>query len=142
MTNKPLYYFLQWTWGIVQNLAGFLIFLVLTAVNPRRARQSFSGATVIKWRLRSSMGLGMFIFLSDRAFLPQPLLVHEFGHTLQSIILGPLFIPVIGIPSLLWASLPVFEKLRTEKNISYFAPYFEKWANRLGQRATSLTPPA
>lgn len=142
MIKKPLYYFLQWTWGIVQNLAGSLVFLLLTAVNPRRETRSFFGAAVVKWRLRSSMGLGMFIFLSDKAFLPQPLMVHEFGHTLQSVILGPLFIPVIGIPSLLWAALPGFEKLRIRKNLSYFSFYCEKWANRLGQRATHLTPPA
>ena len=59
------------------------------------------------------MGIGMFIFISEKC--PKGLesnlsmqetfertKVHEYGHTIQSIILGPLFLLVIGIPSCIW----------------------------------------
>lgn len=43
----------------------------------------------------------------------QTLLVHEYGHTIQSMILGPLYLIVIGIPSTLWGFL--MGKKRKEK---------------------------
>ena len=62
------------------------------------------------------------------------LLVHEYGHTIQSLILGPLYLIVIGIPSTMWAFL--FEKKRKDEQIPYGAFFTEKWANRLGERVT------
>ncbi len=53
-------------------------------------------------------------------------LMHEYGHTLQSIILGPLFLPVVGLPSLLWAGLPVFRKYREKSAVSYYRFYTER----------------
>lgn len=62
------------------------------------------------------------------------LLVHEYGHTIQSLILGPLYLIVIGIPSTMWAFL--FEKKRKDEQIPYGAFFTEKWANRLRERVT------
>ena len=66
--------------------------------------------------------------------LKNRLLVHEYGHTIQSLILGPLYLIVIGIPSTMWAFL--FEKKRKDEQIPYGAFFTEKWANRLGERVT------
>lgn len=80
----------------------------------------------------------MFIFISERAMNGNErdfTLMHEYGHTIQSIILGPLFLPVIGLPSLLWAWLPVFRKYRERWSVSYYSLYTERWANFLGERA-------
>lgn len=135
-----IYILIQWTWGIAQNLLGAIIFLL----NVRHHHAYFKGAIVTTWHLSSSLGCGMFIFLSDESIpaysqamnnkLQYDTLVHEFGHTIQSIILGPLFLFVIGLPSLVWASLPYFQKLRQRKNISYYWFYCEKWANNLGDK--------
>jgi hypothetical protein len=86
----------------------------------------------------------MFIFLNDTDLdksdkeaiskMDYDLLVHEYGHCLQSILLGPLFLPVIAIPSILWATLPCFERFRSRKGVSYYELYCEKWANRFGDR--------
>ena len=84
------------------------------------------------------MGLGMFIFISESAMADEHrefTLMHEYGHTVQSIILGPLFLPVIGLPSLLWAGLPVFLRYRERRGVSYYSFYPERWANFLGERA-------
>ena len=64
------------------------------------------------------------------------LLVHEYGHTLQSLILGPLYLIVIGIPSTLWGFLPNLHKKRKDEQISYFSFFTEGWANRLGEKVT------
>lgn len=61
-------------------------------------------------------------------FIDAPeLYAHEYGHVKQSRILGPLYLFVIGIPSLLWACW-----YRKHKRGSYYAFYTEKWADRLG----------
>jgi len=130
-----LYRICQCTWGCLQTLLGLCLFLL----NDKEKHSSFHGAIITTWEYASSVSLGMFVFLtkedpSDR------LLVHEYGHTVQSMILGPLFLIVIGIPSLLWAGLPCFRKLRKEKQISYFDFYTERWADAWGEWVTKDSP--
>ena len=68
--------------------------------------------------------------------LSQRLLVHEYGHTIQSLILGPLYLILIGIPSTLWGFLPSLHQKRKREGLSYFSFYTEKWANYLGETIT------
>lgn len=51
---------------------------------------------------------------------------HEYGHARQSRILGPLYLLVIGLPSLVWAAL------YNGQEAGYFTFYTERWADRLG----------
>ena len=61
-------------------------------------------------------------------FLESPeLYAHEYGHVRQSQFLGPFYLFVIGIPSLLWAIW-----YRKHKRGSYYSFYTEKWADKLG----------
>jgi hypothetical protein len=64
------------------------------------------------------------------------LLVHEYGHTIQSLIFGPAYLLFVGIPSIAWSFVPVFVKKREREQISYFSAYPERWANHLGERVT------
>jgi len=130
---------LQWSWGIVQNLVGLIIFLM----NIRQRHSYYKGTIVTTWNNEEyCMGMGMFIFMSRQcADGPgkesfERLKIHEYGHTVQSVLLGPLYLIVIGIPSCLWARLPVFKQYRKNHNISYYSFYPEKWANYLGERVT------
>ena len=134
-TYLAVYLLLQWTWGILQNLAGLFVFLL----NFRREHRIFHGAVITSWNNPGySTGLGMFIFMSEN--IPEEdykrTLVHEYGHTVQSAILGVLFLPVVGIPSMLWAVTPAFKRYRREKRVSYYRFYPERWANFLGERVT------
>lgn len=129
-----MYYVLQFTWGIIQNVVGLCLYLA----NIGRRHFRYNSAVVTVWGSRhGSMGLGMFIFISETAMNDDRdfTLTHEYGHTIQSIILGPLFLPVIGLPSLLWAGLPIFRKYREKRSVSYYRMYTERWANFLGERA-------
>ena len=78
--------------------------------------------------------MGCFIFMDERALRDRPLLVHEYGHTIQSALLGWLYLPVIVLPSVLWFSLPALRRYRKKHRRSYYAFYTERWANRLGER--------
>ena len=120
----------QWTWGLPQNLLGFLLMLY----HRHDPRSTYLGCMVIHWGGSGSMSLGMFLFIGNKS--DRRVLVHEFGHSVQSMILGPLFLPVMGIPSFLWCNLQPFRKLRKEKGVSYYRFYPESTANRLGALVT------
>lgn len=121
----------QWIWGLPQTLTGALLCLFL----GKRRRFWYQGALVTIWSLPSSMSLGMFLFLRpDWRPEQRDLLAHEYGHTVQSLLLGPLYLPLIGLPSLLWAGLPVMDRIRARRRLPYSWLYCERWADRCGAR--------
>ena len=142
--KRALYLIWQCTWGVLQSMIGAVIFLL----HIRDRHCCFHGAVVTEWKYGSSVSLGMFVFITHdpyysglksgctKAEHSQKLLAHEYGHTVQSLILGPLYLFVIGIPSILWAGLPPFRRKRREQGISYYSFYTEKWADFLGEKVT------
>lgn len=127
--KRILFWLCQWTWGFPQTLIGWIVYLICR----RQPHGIYRSCITTKWNNRGSMGMGMFLFLgSDN----DEVRVHEFGHSVQSLILGPLFLPIMGIPSFLWCNLPPCKRLRKEKGISYYRFYPESTANRLGAWAT------
>lgn len=143
---KNIFYWIwQCTWGILQTTVGAVFFLL-----HRKDRHFiYHGAVVTEWKSKSSISLGMFVFVSEDPFFYYPhlreknsleefsarLLVHEYGHTIQSLLLGPAYLPVVGFASALWSYLPYFERLR-KQGMSYFDFFPEKWANTLGEKVT------
>ncbi len=133
--KRFLWYLLQFTWGLPQNLGGLLWFLFYL----RKPHALWNGSVVTRIRRRRFSGgftLGIFIFLTE-PLLPDTehdLRIHEYGHTVQSLYLGPLWSLVIGLPSMLWCNLPPFQRLRRDRAIPYSALYCEGWADRLGQK--------
>ena len=121
----------QWTWGLPQTLLGSIFWIVYRNCPHSR----YHGAIVTDWPLRGSLGVGMFLFIGQGSDRDQ-ILIHEFGHSVQSLILGPLFLPIMGIPSFLWANLPWARRLRREKHVSYYVFYPESNANWLGSLVT------
>lgn len=53
---------------------------------------------------------------------------HEFGHYIQSLYLGWLYLIIIGIPSITWAAIHNI----VAPNRSYYDFYTESWADELG----------
>lgn len=143
--KQLLYVFWQCTFGILQTLLGLAHFLVYV----RCPHFWYHGALVTRWGNKASVSLGLFVFVTDdlpyysrvegqmtRQALAQRLLVHEYGHTIQSLLLGPLYLLLIGIPSTVWGFWPSLAKARREKEISYFRFFTERWANTLGEKVT------
>ena len=140
-----LYFLWQSTWGILQTLLGLFNFLI----HIKEKHYFYHGAIITEWENKSSVYLGLFVFITSEPFfydklkdeysmeeLAQRLLVHEYGHTIQSLLLGPLYLIIIGIPSTLWGFLPLLAKKRKEEGLSYFSFFTEKWANGLGEKVT------
>ena len=134
-----LYIFLQCTWGIIQTSVGLLVFLKYMKC-PHRF---FGGAVHTGWKRDDGVSLGLFIFSPDHKKAggqieqPDRLMVHEYGHTIQSLMLGPLYLPVIGIPSAIWANCRKYVKLRETYGVLYSFCFAEGWADRLGRKMTA-----
>ena len=136
--KKFLYRLWQWTWGLPQTLLGALITLVLI----RCPHFTYQGAVATIWPLRSSMSMGMFLFLQNNWNPRQyrALLSHEYGHTIQSLLLGPSYLLVIGLPSFIWAGFGPVVRLRQKRQLPYSWLYTEGWADRNGKRYAKKEP--
>lgn len=128
---RALFYLLQFTWGLPVNMVGLVVFLCCR----RRCRGERFCNGVITWLPgdRGGLSLGIFIFLSVQDPRERDRLrVHEYGHTVQCLLLGPLYWIVIMIPSAIWFHF--FAGYRKKRRIPYDAFYCEHWATAWGKR--------
>lgn len=58
---------------------------------------------------------------------------HELGHTKQSRMLGPLYLPIVGLPSISRAAYAlVYREVTGRQWTRYYDGFPENWADRLG----------
>jgi hypothetical protein len=123
-------------WELPQNIAGIMVFIAF------RKRDEIVDHTIRQQRFfvetkRIGVSLGWFVFWSKTGnrynYLVNDCRMHEFGHSIQSRILGPLYLLVIGIPSVLRI---LYSKWYAGKHYKDWPGYFngfpENWADRLG----------
>ena len=131
--KKILFVVLQCTWGVLQTLLGAIICLK----HSDCPRKIYRGCVDTRWKGKGGMSLGLFIFTpQEESEHAAQVRVHEYGHCFQSLLLGPLYLLLVGLPSITWANLPYFRKLRKEKGVPYTALYCESWASKLGELVT------
>lgn len=114
---------LLWIWQAPQNIVGLVFHLIYGRTMAR-----YRGINVVvSERFPGGISLGDTIFVK-RPYLADPdTWNHEYGHTRQSLYLGPFYLFVVGIPSLLWAWY-----WTPGRGVSYYSFYTEKWADKLG----------
>ena len=119
-------------WQLPQHLLailyiGYLVMMCKDLGVDSRYKQ----AIVIPCVMRGAVTLGCYVFVGLNSEYRKTV-KHELGHTIQSKILGPLYLIVIGIPSITYCGLRrIFPSLR-KKN--YYDFYTEKWANNLSEK--------
>lgn len=119
-------------WQLPQHLLailyiGYLVMMCKDLGIDSRYKQ----AIVIPCVMRGAVTLGCYVFVGLNSEYRKTV-KHELGHTIQSKILGPLYLIVIGIPSITYCGLRrIFPSLR-KKN--YYDFYTEKWANNLSEK--------
>lgn len=120
---------IYWTWQLPQTLIGFILCKILRGRKKIFVFEDFG--EVECWvcpALRSgSVTLGKYILLCLDHSNRDDIVRHEHGHQIQGMMLGWLYLLIIGLPSLVWC-LVIHPKVHG----SYYAFWTEKWANKLG----------
>jgi len=124
-TRQPIAIALHCTWGVLQTLVGLALLIGLLPVVRRIGRHR--STVVIRTKGRWGVSLGFFIFLGEGH--DRTAVSHEYGHSIQSLLLGPLYLPLVGVPSFIRATLWL---LFRKPEATYYRGYPERWADRLG----------
>ena len=119
-------------WQLPQHIVALIYFGYLVMMCKDLGVDSrYKQAIVIPCIMRGAVTLGNYVFVGLNSEYRKTV-KHELGHTIQSKILGPLYLIVIGIPSITYCGLRrLFPSLR-KKN--YYDFYTEKWANNLSKK--------
>jgi len=127
-----------WLWQLPQNLLGLLL-MAATKAEKRNldgiAYWHFERTSRFS-RFVSGASLGRYILLPERTDL-ETTVPHEYGHSRQSLRLGWLYLPVVGVYSAVFCNLwdRVFHKNRNAYDRIYWyykTRWTEKWADKLG----------
>ena len=134
-----LYWLLQLTWGSLSTLVGFFVFLFVAIFKkPKFHRNGYSFILEFgkNW---GGLSLGPFAFCgsyynSDNYWYEHTRR-HEYGHSIQNIILGPFWLFVIGIPSFIryWYRNWLYN-VKKAPLTDYDDIWFEGSATELGER--------
>lgn len=134
-----------WVWQLPQNILGF----ILTRKPKATGTYLCNDGKLVKVYFTSNVfncgvSLGNYIILDYDSYcyggycecLSANVLNHERGHQKQSLYLGWLYLPVIGITSALCNNL--YDRIfhckwsAKERNCWYYSRFPEKWADELG----------
>ena len=105
--KKLLYWLIQMTWGVLTFIPGLLLTLILKLGKRPTYKNGYGFITTVgkDW---GGLSLGPFAFCGRYNELDGPcpsmnmfnrMRYHEFGHSIQVLFMGPLFIIVVAIPS-------------------------------------------
>jgi hypothetical protein len=121
---------LAWTWCFPQQLIGLILIPIL--YNKKNKKTRLGTATIYWTKYLIGASFGQYIYLpkcleeSEEIYKHKR---HEYGHTLQSFILGPLYLFIVGAPSLLFN---IISRINKNFAYNYHKRFPENWANKLG----------
>ena len=122
-------------WELPQNIIGALLFIFFAVFSDSVILDDDDSLEMYSPMMRGAISLGIFQvyaykYLGNGARYVELVRKHEKeGHRKQSKMLGPLYLIVIGLPSLVWSAL--HSSVRRLRTVDYFSFYTEKWADRL-----------
>lgn len=121
-------------WQLPQTLLG-LIILAIFGAQGYIVRVTKIKTSWIFWTKApnfTGISLGPIIILDDKRFANDSFAQnHEYGHCVQSFIFGPLYLLIIGLPSLVLNNL-LWSLVHKERPYKYYTHYPEDWADKLG----------
>jgi len=127
-----LYYILNILWGFPLTLLGYIV-LLFSLPFGRVMKLNGTLCFVFKKEKPWGMSIGMVIFIGSNSVYDIQMLEHEYGHTMQNAIFGPLTLFLVSIPSAVrfW-----FRSYRTSigkpPKTDYDAVWFEGSATKIG----------
>ncbi len=128
---NPLIMVARFTWAFLPMLAGNLTAHVMNNLFTVNV-DYYRGATLVSRNKGTGhWGFTMGSYINAKNVVADPtvdsILGHEYGHTFQSYILGPLYLPMIGFPSLIGQ----FAEDKGWWGHDHNREWYEVWANQL-----------
>ncbi len=128
---KFIYYILNLTWGGIMTLVGYAaaLGLLISGHKPAWNGPCLHFKVGRNW---GGVSLGLVTITDDTP--TAEILHHEFGHTLQNAILGPLFIFLVAIPSGIRYQMFEYRWRHNKPNPDYDSIWFEGTATKYGTK--------
>ena len=124
---------LMYLWQLPQHLLGLLL---VWLYKPTRLHKVGDVRFYFSHRMSGGISLGNYIIVNDGHYRKyfadswkRNTVKHEYGHSIQSLRLGWLYLFVIGLPSLIWAL--IYGVIIPKTHNGYYRFYTEKWADKL-----------
>ena len=125
MEKKSILYWITFVLLTLWQLPQFIVSLVMIPFlgDLKKIRDGHCNICFIGEKMLGGISLGPFSFVSKTLGQKDTHIAHEFdGHSVDSKIWGPLYLLVVGIPSLMNAAFGFTD--------CYYDFYTEKWANK------------
>ena len=118
-------------WELPQNILG----LLLWTYARRQVTHIHRAQGRVFLHAPFGVSLGRYVFWCGTGDAGERIRYHEYGHTFQSRLLGPLYLLLVGVPSL---SRNVYSRLHYQLKGAYWPHYYqgypERWADELAAR--------
>lgn len=102
---------------------------ILTLCYDVKLTETFRDINIYSGSFPGGISLGLYILMgeSSRKYNRNQIKEHEWGHTRQSLYLGPLYLIFVGLSSIIWAWY-----WTPDRPMTYYDFWTENWADRLG----------
>lgn len=129
--KKSLYWILSLTWGLPMSIAG-LATLGIMRLRKHEVKHHKNALYMSIGHNWGGVNLGC-VFFVDKENEHEFDKNHEYGHSIQNIIYGPLTPFIVGLPSLIRATYrTILEKFGKKFKTDYYDIWFEAQANYFG----------
>jgi hypothetical protein len=115
---------LLYIWCLPQNLLGLALRLFY------KGNDSIYEDAIVRRSTKMPGGISLGKYIIVNQWSSKEDVKHEYGHCIQSKYLGWLYLPAIGILSLVWAGL--YGWIVKPSVNGYYRFFTEKWADKLG----------
>lgn len=121
---KWVFFPIFFIWCILQNMIGFSVWVYHKCIKEGKKEINKDGIVYFTTTRFGGVSLGYFIFLKSPSDTDCH---HEFGHQIQSLLLGPLYLFIIGLPSAIVCGCKLYSN-----NYEYYNFPWESWADNWG----------
>lgn len=134
--KKKINKVIMYLWQFPQNILAICLEGILCSSSKRGPKYG-GNTSIICDIFPSSLSLGDYIFIHSNSSLSS--IRHECGHCKQSKILGPIYLIIVGLPSIIHRIIwGICKKLGIHWDYNKF--FTESWATKLGNSTINLLP--
>ena len=133
---KVFFRILREIWQLPQHIIAYAIMIVNHKSIKQMVNKDGIRYYLVNHLSNCGISLGNYIFLDSDGNFSYKTIKHEFGHQKQSLMLGPLYLIVIGLPSIIGN---IVFRIKDKYFKKYYDPYsyykqpWEAWADKLGR---------